>query len=98
MAIHAKAVWCVMPCCIKANLYLAETVISKLSDDTRFAYLCGVMSHKYDAQMVRSIDSRITTRPIVLCGGIDGYRKHCFVFGNNTKIQREREVKKPRTK
>ncbi len=90
MARDANAIWCAMPCCIKASLYLPETVLSRLDDSARYNFLCGVMCHEYGAQLVRAIDSRITNRPTMLCGGIVGYRKHCFVIGNNSKIQRER--------
>jgi len=93
MAKSKQAVWAVMPCCIKASIYLPESVVSKLDDDAKYAFMCGVMCQKYDAQLIRAIDTRITTRAIVLCGGIKGFRKHCFVIGNNTKIQRERERK-----
>jgi len=90
MARDANAIWCAMPCCIKASLYLPETVLSKLDDSARYNFLCGVMCHEYGAQLARAIDSRITNRPTMLCGGIIGYKKHCFVIGNNSKIERER--------
>jgi SAM-dependent methyltransferase len=95
MAKSKDAVWAVMPCCIKASIYLPATVVSKLDDDSKYAFMCGVMCQTYDAQMVRAIDTRITTRAIVLCGGIEGFKKHCFVIGNNTKIQRERAKVEP---
>jgi SAM-dependent methyltransferase len=91
LAREAHAAWLVMPCCIKASLYLPDAVISKLDDDSKFAFLCGVMASQYDAQFIRAIDRRITTRAIVLCGGIEHYVKHCFVIGNTTKIQRDRD-------
>ncbi|ABO98254.1 predicted protein [Ostreococcus lucimarinus CCE9901] len=93
MAKSQDAVWAVMPCCIKASIYLPECIVSKLDDDSKYGFMCGVMCQKYDAQLIRAIDTRITTRAIVLCGGIKGFKKHCFVIGNNTKIQRERERK-----
>jgi|AntAceMinimDraft_5_1070358.scaffolds.fasta_scaffold650331_1 hypothetical protein len=37
MAVGAGALWCVMPCCILADLYLPECTVSRLSDDARYA-------------------------------------------------------------
>ena len=82
MAIDAGAGWVVMPCCIKSNLYLPDCTVTKLSDDAKYAFLCGVMAHKYDAQMSRAIDARITTRALILCGGVEGYTKQLFYVAN----------------
>lgn len=32
--------------------------------------LCGALANEYDAQLVDSIDSRITNRAVVIAGGI----------------------------
>ena len=82
MAIDAGAGWVVMPCCIKSNLYLPECTVTKLSDDAKYAFLCGVMAQKYTAQMSRCIDARITTRALLLCGGVKGYTKQLFYAAN----------------
>ena len=82
MAIDAGAGWVVMPCCIKSSLYLPECTVTKLSDDAKYAFLCGVMAQKYTAQMSRCIDARITTRALLLCGGVKGYTKQLFYAAN----------------
>lgn len=71
MALDARALWCVMPCCIMSDLYLPECTVSKLTDDARYAFVCGAMAAKYGAQMARCIDKRITNRALMLCGGCD---------------------------
>ena len=71
MATSASALWCVMPCCIRANLYLPNCTVSKMTDDQRYAFMCGVMACEYGAQMARCIDRRITNRAVVLCGGCE---------------------------
>jgi hypothetical protein len=38
MAVNARALWCVMPCCILADLYLPECTLSKLTDDARWGF------------------------------------------------------------
>ena len=71
MALNAGALWCVMPCCILADLYLPECTVSRLTDDARYAFLCGAMAAKYGAQMARCIDKRITNRALMLAGGCE---------------------------
>jgi hypothetical protein len=34
--------------------------------------LCGAMANKYGAQMIDSIDTRITNRAVVISGGVGG--------------------------
>jgi len=70
LAVAAGALWCVMPCCIQKDLYLPDCVVSKLTDDAKYAFLCGAMAAKYDAQMARCIDRRITNRALMLFGGL----------------------------
>ena len=70
LAVDAGALWCVMPCCIQKDLYLPDCVVSKLADDAKYAFLCGAMAAKYDAQMARCIDRRITNRALMLFGGL----------------------------
>ena len=69
LARRANAPWCVMPCCVVKDLYAPECVLSNLDDATRYAFLCGVLAHKYGASLVRAVDRRITSRPIMLFGG-----------------------------
>jgi hypothetical protein len=59
-----------MPCCVLKDLYAPECVLSNLDDATRYAFLCGVLAHKYGASLVRSVDRRITNRPVMLFGGL----------------------------
>ena len=68
---RANAPWCVMPCCVVKDLYAPECVLSNLDDATRYAFLCGVLAHKYGASLVRAVDRRITNRPIMLFGGLE---------------------------
>jgi hypothetical protein len=70
LARRANAPWCVMPCCVVKDLYAPECVLSNLDDATRYAFLCGVLAHKYGASLVRSVDRRITNRPVMLFGGL----------------------------
>ena len=72
---EAGAAWCVMPCCVLKDLYLPGCVVSRLSDEARYAFLCGAMAARYDARMVRSVDRRITNRPFMLFGGAKGGKK-----------------------
>ena len=91
MARDVRAAWSVMPCCMKTSIYLPDAVVSKLGTDaTKYAFMCGAIATINDAQMIRAIDARITNRPIVICGGIENYKKHCFVMDGSTKILRER--------
>ena len=72
MAIEEKASgWAVMPCCILKDQYLGEECNIHLSEDNvRYHMLCGALAHKYNAQRIAAIDSRITNRPIVIAGGV----------------------------
>jgi len=65
----AGALWAVMPCCIRSDLYLSSCRMD-LDDDTRFVLLSGAFANEYGAQVVRTIDRRITARPILLAGGL----------------------------
>ena len=97
IATSASALWCVMPCCIRANLYLPNCTVSKMTDDQRYAFMCGVMACEYGAQMARCIDRRITNRAVVLCGGCEdgdeeegdvmGRRRGVGPFGTSTKLR-----------
>eukprot|EP01063_Lacrimia_lanifica_P017999 TRINITY_DN24980_c0_g1_i1.p1 TRINITY_DN24980_c0_g1~~TRINITY_DN24980_c0_g1_i1.p1 ORF type:complete len:414 (+),score=129.05 TRINITY_DN24980_c0_g1_i1:65-1243(+) len=92
MAKASGALWCVLPCCMKYELYLPLSVVTKLSDDARYAFLCGVISHMYGAQMVRTIDRRITARAIMACGGISNADKKLHYMSNTNKLERERAL------
>ena len=59
---------------LKSELYLPQCTLSKLTDEARYAFVCGAMAASYDAQMVRSIDRRITNRALRLSGGWDARR------------------------
>jgi hypothetical protein len=71
MAVDNNALWCVMPCCIRGDLYLPQCTMSKMTDDQRYAFMCGAMACEYGAQMARCIDRRITNRAVMLCGGCE---------------------------
>ena len=90
MARDANAIWCAMPCCIKASLYLPETALSRLGttqpDTTFYAAPCVTSTARNSC--VRS-DSRITNRPTMLAVASSDTGS-TVVIGNNSKIQRER--------
>lgn len=71
---HGAAGWAVMPCCIlKDGSYLGEQSHVKLSDNvSRHPFMCGALASRYGAQLVDSIDNRITDRHIVIAGGVGG--------------------------
>mmetsp|Transcript_10876 Transcript_10876/g.16640 ORF Transcript_10876/g.16640 Transcript_10876/m.16640 type:complete len:393 (-) Transcript_10876:2332-3510(-) len=64
--------WLSLPCCLQAENHLHEKTLLKLSDETRFAMLCGAITAKYEPQSVTTIDSRITARGIVLASSGKG--------------------------
>lgn len=64
------ALWAVMPCCIPQGLTLPECSL-EIDDDARYMLLCGAFANEHGAQMIRTIDRRITARPLILCGGLD---------------------------
>jgi len=67
LAQHHQWAWLVLPCCLQAEHHLGDaTSLKGVSDDVRFAMLCGAMAAKYQAETVATIDSRITARGIVL--------------------------------
>ena len=72
MAIEEKAAgWAVMPCCILKDQYLGEECNVHLSEDNvRYHMLCGALAHKYGAQRIAAIDTRITNRPMIIAGGV----------------------------
>ena len=67
MARRADAAWLVLPCCLQVSEYVDTRV--KLPDDVRYALLCGAMAAQFEAQLVESIDCRISKRAIVIFGG-----------------------------
>lgn len=74
-----------MPCCILKDMYLGGECSVQLSgDDTRYTLLCGALAHRYGAQVITSIDSRITNRQILVAGGV-GYRPSTSSAGNEEK-------------
>lgn len=72
LAVDREAGWIVMPCCIKKGQYLHESCNVLLDDDTRYQMLCGALANQFDAQVLVSIDRRITNRPILIAGGVHG--------------------------
>lgn len=70
MARTKNALWAAMPCCVAHGIYMPICSVS-LDDATRHAFMCGALSCKYNAQLVKEIDRRITNRHVVICGGRD---------------------------
>ena len=71
LATGAGAAWLVMPCCIRVRGYLEGASIDNLPDDTRYNVMVGLMANEYQGQLIRTIDRRITARPLVVAGGLD---------------------------
>mmetsp|Transcript_30950 Transcript_30950/g.69026 ORF Transcript_30950/g.69026 Transcript_30950/m.69026 type:complete len:405 (+) Transcript_30950:42-1256(+) len=70
---HGAGGWVVLPCCIEKEMYLGSSCAVQLCDDTpRHVMLCGAMANEYGAQMIDSIDTRITNRAVVISGGVGG--------------------------
>lgn len=67
MAQRADAAWLVLPCCLQVAQYVDARV--KLPDEVRYSLLCGAMAAQFEAQLVESIDCRISKRAIVIIGG-----------------------------
>ena len=61
--------WLLVPCCLQVDAYLPASYSVRLSDEVRYALLCGAMASEYGAAVVWALDSRITGRGIVLGGG-----------------------------
>ena len=61
--------WLLVPCCLQVDAYLPASHSVRLSDEMRYALLCGAMASEYEATVVWALDSRITGRGIVLGGG-----------------------------
>jgi hypothetical protein len=59
--------------------------LSNLDDAARYAFLCGVLSAKYGASLVRAVDKRITNRPVMLFGGLreSAKKKTTLSFGTD---------------
>mmetsp|Transcript_31067 Transcript_31067/g.99355 ORF Transcript_31067/g.99355 Transcript_31067/m.99355 type:complete len:394 (-) Transcript_31067:163-1344(-) len=70
MARDAGALWAVMPCCMRSTACFPDGCqLVRCPDDTRYALLCGSLAERYQAELVVSIDKRITNRHVVMCGG-----------------------------
>ena len=74
LAERNKWAWLSLPCCLQAENHLDERTSLKVDDGTRFAMLCGAIAATYKAEIVTTIDSRITARGIVLASS--GKGKH----------------------
>eukprot|EP01038_Epipyxis_sp_PR26KG_P004711 gene4711-6614_t len=63
--------WIVMPCCINKDMYLgSECSVQLSSDEARHMLMCGALANEYNAQLIASIDNRITNRNIIIGGGV----------------------------
>ncbi len=69
-AMRVGALWAVLPCCIRQKLYLPDCSVA-VDDETRHLLLCGAFANEYGAQLVRTIDRRITARHVMIAGGLD---------------------------
>mmetsp|Transcript_2301 Transcript_2301/g.5747 ORF Transcript_2301/g.5747 Transcript_2301/m.5747 type:complete len:169 (-) Transcript_2301:271-777(-) len=67
---RAGAMWAVMPCCISTSTYLHDCDLEHLPSTSRYHMLAGAFAGTCGAQIVRSIDDRITTRPVLIAGGM----------------------------
>lgn len=65
LARAAGAAWLVVPCCLQSAPYVDATSLH-LPDDVRYAFLCGAMARRFDAERVACLDRRVTARAIVL--------------------------------
>ena len=65
MATRCGASWLIVPCCLRAGLYLRLESM-RLADETNYAFLCGAMAASYGAERVATLDPRITPKSIVL--------------------------------
>ena len=63
------AAWLVLPCCLRAEHYVPGTAL-KLPDDMRYTFLCGAMAQAYQAELIASIDRRISPRAIVIASAL----------------------------
>lgn len=66
---HGAVGFAVMPCCIlKDN---EDPLRVHVADDTmRYHIMCGALANQVNAQLIMSIDERITNRPVVIAGGV----------------------------
>jgi hypothetical protein len=92
MASRKHAVWCVIPCCIRADMYTGSACVVNLREDerdVRHSILCGFMAQRYGAQLVQEIDRRITNRAIFIGGGV-GVEEGEGGLGTNGDRSREK--------
>eukprot|EP00933_Yihiella_yeosuensis_P039970 TRINITY_DN34178_c0_g1_i1.p1 TRINITY_DN34178_c0_g1~~TRINITY_DN34178_c0_g1_i1.p1 ORF type:complete len:164 (+),score=20.86 TRINITY_DN34178_c0_g1_i1:172-663(+) len=75
LAKNMQSPWVVVPCCLRKKLYL-PSLSSHLSHDHHYPVMCGSLSVKFGASMVRSIDPVITPKNIILAGGLDKVSRH----------------------
>mmetsp|Transcript_26120 Transcript_26120/g.33278 ORF Transcript_26120/g.33278 Transcript_26120/m.33278 type:complete len:307 (-) Transcript_26120:75-995(-) len=66
MAIRHEWAWLSLPCCLQAKNHISEKTSLKVTDETRFAMLCGAIVAKYEPETITTIDPRITGRGIVI--------------------------------
>ncbi|CAK8997185.1 13 kDa deflagellation-inducible protein [Durusdinium trenchii] len=70
-ALQKRAVWLVVPCCIReglSNISVRCAATREEGDDTRHALMCGMIAAQYQASAIASIDRRITNRHLVIEG------------------------------
>ena len=81
LARRARAGYCVLPCCIRDEVFGVKTRSARgrwfMDDDTRYAVQVGFLAGKSGADKVCKIDRRITNRHLALvgdycCSGGDG--------------------------
>ena len=73
MARGLRAMWVVMPCCMRSDACLPDGCqLHRCPDDTRHALLCGSLAERYGAELIVAVDRRVTNRNLVLCGGCHG--------------------------
>mmetsp|Transcript_3575 Transcript_3575/g.6537 ORF Transcript_3575/g.6537 Transcript_3575/m.6537 type:complete len:436 (-) Transcript_3575:652-1959(-) len=88
MARSARAMWAVMPCCIRSKLYLDGAEVLGLDSESRYKLLCGAFAEANGAQLIRAISRDITARPIVIAGGL--YDGAAPKAGNGADGKRDR--------
>ena len=67
MALESEnAAWVTMPCCIRKAQYLRNVNFD--DDNKRYHVLCGAFAAANNAELVSTIDSRITNKNIIIAG------------------------------
>ena len=73
LATSHDALWAVMPCCMKTNACAPKDCqLLRCPDDTRHALLCGALAERCQADLIVSVERKVTNRNILICGGASG--------------------------